>query len=919
MLIHGTAAIKDFLTAGVVLFPIELDLLKPSKSLCFVPKNGEFFFSCGRFEPPPYFKVVSFIAPPLCSSKMTSYLLDSLIQVASEPSPPPKSLSPAFTSLSRPKQKHIACVECRQQKSKCDAHIRQPCSRCAKKGLNCDRRSNYKRTVKRARIAQMEAELSELTRLLLPRNRAELFRKLPSLAHDKYNDTSDLANGSDGNEQGSPHDYAAQQVRAIRHLPPQVVSSPQTIPSEALVCTEKSIDSITLQPETIRALFLEYVEHYHTILPVVCVSKGPERLFRLCPALFWVIMFVSLRRYSVGENKHLLLQLSPLVKGVLAEIMISPITRYNPVEEDEPVYNALLVFAVQAFLLYSYWPPITSSLSADSSYNTVGNAIFQAIRIGLHTLAASAIETDHKMGFSLPPSQLLLAREARKTWIACNVVSQTIATAFGFPAFVQFERSTLNEQPSKSRHAIPPSIIKMMEIARFENMMAQTLKSSQNDQGLVHTTEQLPLIKLLLRNLDDLEIKLFRDSERDPFRKFQILTSRVHLLTYYFMDAKNTPPFDLSKGLVQLYSASVALISYCMEIQAQNKMFIKYLPGVYILNIWQAAFVIGRIYHSNIHEVVDAKKGRQCYEHAIDLAAKASILKHDMADRLSGIMRNMWLLFRTLHDQGTDFITINVRTRMSASVFFDCLFVLRDKAGILKHHDGGNKHDEHVDEHVDGHVMEDSYRGKDHWNSHESADRSTMSTLNEPKPGAGSDLQRHSHPLSHTKGIEPSVQKIIRTVPLDPKPISQGKQRSSIFNVVNNSAETTPHAKSERNSPLNHNSPTSLRQSAPATVLPWNQSANTIHPNEQYLAISLHTQPPPPHLHQTTPNELQIMADLANSAATPKSADTHLEEQIFTVSPQLVGLDNLEMYNLDSHLLWKDVDSVMNDFGFPTL
>lgn len=67
-------------------------------------------------------------------------------------------------TLKSGKPRRMACVECRQQKSRCDAHERypQPCTRCTKKGLRCNLKSDYKRTYKRARIAQIEREFSEL-------------------------------------------------------------------------------------------------------------------------------------------------------------------------------------------------------------------------------------------------------------------------------------------------------------------------------------------------------------------------------------------------------------------------------------------------------------------------------------------------------------------------------------------------------------------------------------------------------------------------------------------------------------------------------------------------------------------------------------------------------------------------------------
>ena len=39
----------------------------------------------------------------------------------------------------------------------------------------------------------------------------------------------------------------------------------------------------------------------------------------------------------------------------------------------------------------------------------------------------------------------------------------------------------------------------------------------------------------------------------------------------------------------------------------------------------------------------------------------------------------------------------------------------------------------------------------------------------------------------------------------------------------------------------------------------------------------------------------------------------------FNESPIQLGLENLDIDNFDHDMLWKDVDSVMNDFGFHTM
>lgn len=885
--------------------------------------------------------------------------------------------------LKNGKPKRMACVECRQQKSRCDAHEKHPapCSRCAKKGLQCNLKSDYKRTYKRARIAQIEKEFSELKKKLTIAQAAELLSKVPSLANETqllmsispqpqpqpqniqaqislqadrsqgqkmyqapeswpssaspYNPQSDQRYFHDSSETNNSLPNTPSIARPMVQPNISDTNQPQeverfVIPEHALACEEKSIDEVSLSPDIIRALYLEYVDYYHPILPVVDVFMGPERIYRLCPALFWVIMFVSLRRFQVSSQKTLLLNLSPIVKGILAEITISPITRYNPTVEDKPIMNACSVYSVQAFLLYTYWPPITSSLSADSSWNTIGVALFQAIRIGLHT-PGLLVSPDNKVAKT--SQELSMAQEQAKTWIVCNIVSQSIATAFGFPAFVQFDTSIYNSRKPES--AIPTSIQFMMEIAHFEDQVAKALNSNPADNcGLIDPTERLPLLKILSKQLDELELKLNNLPADNGFRKFQLLMARVHLLTYYFMDSSRIEYFELQKGLVRLYNAAIALVNHAQSCQLKSQTFIKYLPGVYILNIWQASCIIGKLSHSSLKKVIDLGSGRQSYLAAISLAAKASVLKHDMAHRSSGIMRNMWQLFATLDEKKLASLGINIRTRMSASVFFDSLYLLREQVGMIILNSRNEQNQENGEEDNDGGSYEDEEEygyadnneavvSDDEVKSTEEAQKEGVSQKSTPTSNASSRTKRQRS-LSGTINAESKARRIIQTIPLDPQPIPVHGNRSSL------SRSTDTNVPSKRKRKNSDSSQPGMQDTASSSHPLHNSHSHDI-PRLKLYADYNH---PSKSMHNEvigTPNRQNVYYSnqqarnhstrfTADNDRNKGNLDMSLTDMVLNESPIQGGLENLEMDHLDinSDLLWKDVDSVMNDFGFHT-
>ncbi|KAM9898196.1 hypothetical protein OXX69_009978 [Metschnikowia pulcherrima] len=778
------------------------------------------------------------------------------------------------------RMKKMACTCCRQQKSKCDAHERHPlpCTQCMKKNLVCEVNANFRRKDKRAHLARIEQEFLELKRSFQDPSATEDFHKTaPNLA--AYVDSGRFSPSTTPRPQNSPAVLQQLDPTLTRPLPPAfaqnspptapfpalpyqppaqpVFSTPQEIeiPESVLFCEEKSVESVALTPQMIRELYLEYVRHYHPILPIVDVLKGPERIHRLCPALFWVMMFVALRRYD-DEDKSLLLRLSPLVKNILAEISISPITRYNPTEDDEPILNACSVFSTQAFILYSLWPPLTSSLSADSSWVTIGTALFQGIRIGLHSAGQHSQENSVSAA---------MTQEQVKTWIQCNIVSENIATAFGFPAFVQFDFASAQkcDLSVSTRHS--------MEIAHFEDQVAKTLTMGANTEtGLTHINERIALVKVLLKQLDDLEIRLNSESSHeDGHRRLHYLVARIHLLTCYFLDAPSIPSFELSKGLVKLFNASIALTQHVDACETKARDFVRYLPVVSVLHIWQASCIICRLANSPLKSVIDVEQAKSVYSTAIKLVAKASVLKHDIAYRASGIMRNMWQLFLQLDEKKMSHLSLKVKSRMTASVFFDCLALLRDKVGMAKLNINTDLRENEAGSNEDANSVEDSDASES--SEEDAPQESGPGESEKTTPGSnGSSNRVHKRRrLSAVQDAESKARRIIRTIPLDPQPIA-ASGRSSIFKVVNHSTNSSPG--------LSTRTDESRVSPRGATVSPQ---------------VPRYPKPGPGNM------AVPVLSGQGPYSASDTSAT--LESNLF---------------DMNNDLLWKDVDSLMNDFGF---
>ncbi|CAI4658244.1 AIE_G0038990.mRNA.1.CDS.1 [Saccharomyces cerevisiae] len=853
------------------------------------------------------------------------------------------------------RKRKFACVECRQQKSKCDAHERapEPCTKCAKKNVPCILKRDFRRTYKRARNEAIEKRFKELTRTLTNLTSDEILKKIEE-EQEIVLDNSNFTKEKVKQLRKSAFESADIEPRSCKTLRAEPIaystnrkhtdSSPLTLLSstnfdpvhpmnvmteEQLKCLPKSLGDVYLSSSDIAELFQEFATKYHQFLPVVDLSKGAERIYHLSPCLFWVILLIGLRRKFGATD--LMTRLSVLVKSVLSEITISPIIRYTPSDKDEPVLNVASVYSVQAFLLYTFWPPLTSSLSADTSWNTIGTAMFQALRVGLNCAGFSK-------EYASANSELV--NEQIRTWICCNVVSQTVASSFGFPAYVSFDYlviSSIRMPSTKNQADIPNELRQMAQIARFENQIVNTMNSTPaSATGMVSQEEKQPLLHVLNQQLSQLEISL-EENSLDDIRKFLLLVAKVHLLTYYFTDVTSPnsgksngniyegsysvmeldTSFETKRGLVKVYNAAVNFLIHANSMWEHDPTIIKYFPGLFVLDIWQSACIISKLIHSSLHSMLDINSGKKAYNNAISLTFNASVLKYDMAYRSSGIMRSIWSLFANMYDawkndqkEGggrleNDFnLGITIKSRMSVNVFFDCLYILKEKCGMAKLE---------RETKVSTAYNVDEEEEEDEDEEGEEEEEEEEEELSGKVPENMDNQQLRTRKFTNVRHPEKKARRIIETIPLDPNPINAGSTSSG-------SSLTTPNSQVANNisyrgvltkmSPREQLKHANL-DSSTSTDIKDNEVINEplpIETNAEHLA----NQPPLPitQMQENTQSATQTNSSLLETYPMVQSnpVTTAIKESPNSI---MASWDNWE-----SDMVWRDVDILMNEFAF---
>ncbi|KAK9239868.1 hypothetical protein V1525DRAFT_396999 [Lipomyces kononenkoae] len=648
-----------------------------------------------------------------------------------------RSTSPEDSTSGRFRK--IACVECRQQKVKCDAFERDPeaCTRCVKRNLPCSIKTDFKRTYKRARLAAVEKEVEELRRSLEMQNSEQdmVSRTLLDLARGNPTSGStavsspattaaNIPNATAGPVMDSsgvvtdesrpaatspmrdiddgtapkPSTNGQHFLRLSGHVQEQYVQSPNkdiTLPQAGInqepqnvssfqmidqvaqdksfdpnvhTITPRTLEGFTVTKDQIIGLFLEFQSNYHPYLPVVDLVKGPDSIYLKSDLLFWIILETASRIYS---DVCLFPILSSKVKELVARQLNSPLRS---------------CYDVQAILIFTVWPPPAGSLNSDPCWNTCGLAMFNAVKLGLHCPGKT-----QDFGRVKVSPMVSETEEQVKTWVACNVVSQHLSMALGYPTFSMYDWAVNNSHRREGFISMPRDLKIQVELAKFCDKMVRLLNRDTRDIcGNVDSQTRRTVIRVLAKELDEIELSLGGASD---ICKFLILVARTQLYAYAFLDEdleSNTEALTLAHQVaIQTIAFAETLDVSAVSDGKYSKLL--YLPTYIELDIVLAAFIILKLQFSSLSERLDVDSGKRHFASAIAIMRKSSIKDNDFPIRVSTIMFQLWKLHSkdrldAIRDGRPQYISprLKLRSRMATSVLFDSIWVWRERYGTFQ-------------------------------------------------------------------------------------------------------------------------------------------------------------------------------------------------------------------------------------------
>ncbi|ORY06882.1 hypothetical protein BCR34DRAFT_489775 [Clohesyomyces aquaticus] len=595
-----------------------------------------------------------------------------------------------------------ACNECRQQKLKCNVQQDpfQSCARCTKQNLKCVIEPNFKRVGKRNRNAEMEKEMMELReRLAAYEGGRAPVPALPTLNPPPHSSSADshTGAGAGGFSIGPVHQHDDDAYLQSQHQQVAATSLLDLRSGSPMFHTlreEKGDREVKLGPTQVADLFGDFFQHYHPFLPFLDPTRSPDDVCNKdSKLLFWAIISVAARHYEADPG------LLDLLKRPLTELIWKEI-------RETPNHHV-----VKALCLLCTWPLPARTTVKDPTFMLSGVMMQIAMQIGLH-------RPTHPQDFArtkvrVRPEDI---NDRLRTWAVCNIVAQTVSTGYGQPSITLYD-STLEFRMDDEDHMkimSPDLFIRLrqeMAASRINKLLYSSNSHRFSDSAgptymnleASRLKEERGLLDGVDRELEDLH--------------HRAVTLHLHLYAWFNTESR----LEMRDDLVSLYYAAIEFLQKIFQLQREDRL--KYVPYYIMQMALAAGFTLLKLLNSDFAARLPSDQGKSFVLQTITAVRKSKVEPNDLLDRHGEVLAQLWKESsrgRSLHSMSQSPIVGNpsmatmfntqvqqqqqqqqpqqtqghqrresasifedplrliIRSRMSMSVVFDCVFRWRE-------------------------------------------------------------------------------------------------------------------------------------------------------------------------------------------------------------------------------------------------
>ncbi|KAL8663458.1 MAG: hypothetical protein Q9202_003875 [Teloschistes flavicans] len=380
------------------------------------------------------------------------------------------------------------------------------------------------------------------------------------------------------------------------------------------------LEGITLSQDQVDELFHRFFTLFHPFVPLLEPTTTPAAYHKGHALLFWVVISVAARHYPPDPN------LLPSLSSPISKLLWATLA---DVPQNYIVVKALCILCT--------WPLPISQTSHDPTFMLAGTMMQVAMQIGLHRPSHAQDFARFKVEFR--EEEL---KDRVKTWVACNIISQRVATGYGQPPSIVYDWTLVPSGASGGHHQLPREVQIRLNIERFCNKVTKSFYTNRMDPvGLVDDEQRSVMAGFLAHDFEEIESQF--DEETSTF-----LECVFHL-------------YKVDGGLVP---------------HASN----------YILQMIVAAgFTLLKLLNSFFADNINNARGRELFMKTIRAIRTISVATNDLPSRLAEVLAQLWKSggsgARNGHTANTSIdssLQLKVRCRMSMSLVHDSVWRWRE-------------------------------------------------------------------------------------------------------------------------------------------------------------------------------------------------------------------------------------------------
>lgn len=299
-------------------------------------------------------------------------------------------------------------------------------------------------------------------------------------------------------------------------------------------------------------------------------------------------------------------------------------------------------------------------------------AVTSAMHIGMH-------RPGFDFEYERDPSPLSEKsfHERSATWVACYCLAVSLALEFGHMPLVPSVDWLINKVCSEVPHVHVPIELRHFAIIQKKTKQAFEALAQLSDNPAAISAEEsfFPLVARYEQTLIELDTTRHNDmslANRVRSKGALLLLQQLYFLADYSLD-------ETRKGVLKAYHTSVNLIQDLMSSDDVN-MFLESAPFVVLRIVLRAGFTMVKIFFSSYGTELNRAQGKFVYDAAALLIRQMAYqkTKNDKMNRTAQAMTMTWKHMESVPDLLYQPPALRVRSRMAASLQFDCLTYYRD-------------------------------------------------------------------------------------------------------------------------------------------------------------------------------------------------------------------------------------------------